>query len=315
MSVFSDSTFLSSNGSTNIHVRRCMPDGPVRAVVQIAHGVAEHIERYDAFAAYLADNGFLVVGNDHLGHGKSIASDEDLGFFAENGGWELVVGDIRKLYESTHAEFPEVPYFLFGHSMGSFLARTYLIKYRSGLTGAIISGTGQQAAPIVFGGKLLGQMECRSKGVRYRSEKLNKLAFGNYNDCFEVRRTANDWLSRDPAAVDKYIEDPLCGFVPSAGLFTDMMSGIQFIGSAKNVRRMNKDLPIFFVSGDMDPVGENGKGVMRVYNSFLKAGMTDVTMKLYHECRHELLNELNKDEVMKDILDWLNSKMPESAQK
>ncbi len=313
MSTFSDYTFLSSNGSTQIHVRRCTPDGPVRGIVQIAHGIAEHVERYDPFAEFLADNGFLVVANDHLGHGKSLNSEEDLGFFAEHGGWELAVGDMRKLFELTHEEFPSVPYFLFGHSMGSFLTRTYLIKYRSGLSGAIICGTGQQAAPIVAGGKLLGTMECRKHGPRYKSEKLNNLAFGNYNKCFEVRRTVCDWLSRDNAAVDKYIEDPLCGFIPSAGLFTDMMTGIQFIGSKKNISRMNKDLPVFFISGDMDPVGENGKGVIRVYNSFLKAGMTDVTMKLYHECRHELLNELNRDEVMKDILDWLESKLPQAS--
>ena len=308
MSAFTDYSFLSSNGKTEIHVRRCTPDGKIVGIVQIAHGIAEHVERYDAFASYLAENGYLVVANDHLGHGKSISDESDLGFFAEHGGWELAVGDMRKLYEQTHAEFPELPYFLFGHSMGSFLTRTYIIKYRSGLAGAVICGTGQQAAPIVAGGKLLGKMECRKNGATYKSEKLNKLAFGNYNNCFEVRRTVCDWLSRDNAAVDKYIEDPLCGFIPSAGLFTDMMEGIQFIGSQKNIARMNKDLPIFFISGDMDPVGENGKGVIRVYNAFLKAGMSDVTMKLYHECRHELLNELNRDEVMKDILDWLQSK-------
>lgn len=314
MSKFSDYTFLSNNGKTNIHVRRCTPDGAINGIVQIAHGIAEHVERYDAFAAYLADNGYLVVGNDHLGHGHSVGSEEDLGFFAEAGGWELAVGDMRKLFELTHAEHPELPYFFFGHSMGSFLTRTYIIKYRSGLSGVVICGTGQQPAPIVAGGKMLGKMECRRHGVRYRSEKLNKLAFGNYNDCFEVRRTVCDWLSRDNAAVDKYIEDPLCGFVPSAGLFVDMMSGIQFISSLKNVRRMNPELPVFFISGDMDPVGENGKGVIRVYNNFLKAGMTDVTMKLYHECRHEILNELNKDEIMKDVLDWLNSKTPKAAE-
>ncbi len=311
MPSFTDYTFLSSNGKTNIRVRRCTPDGVIRGIVQIAHGVAEHVERYDAFAAFLANNGFLVVANDHLGHGKSVNDDSELGFFAEHGGWELVVGDMRKLYEATHAEFPELPYFLFGHSMGSFLTRTYLIKYRSGIAGAVISGTGQNPAPIVAGGKLLGNLECRRHGAKFKSEKLNQLAFGNYNDCFEVRRTVNDWLSRDNAAVDKYIEDPLCGFIPSAGLFRDMMGGIQFIGSARNIHRMNPDLPVFFISGDMDPVGENGKGVMRVYHAFLKAGMTDVTMKLYHECRHELLNELNKEEVMRDVLDWIESKLPD----
>ena len=312
MSSFSDYTFLSGNGKTNIHVRRCTPEGPVCGIVQIAHGIAEHVERYDAFASFLADNGYLVVANDHLGHGQSVTGEDDLGFFAENGGWELAVGDMRKLYEATHAEFPDLPYFLFGHSMGSFLTRTYIIRFPGGLAGAIISGTGQQAAPIVAGGKLMGKMECRRHGARYHSEKLNGLAFGSYNKGYDVHRTDYDWLSRDNAAVDKYIADPLCGFVPSAGLFTDMMTGIQFISSMKNISRMNRSLPIFFISGDKDPVGENGKGVIRVYNNFLKIGMTDVTMKLYPECRHELLNELNRDEVMKDVLDWLTSKRPQS---
>ncbi len=314
MSTFCDSAFLSSNGKTQIRVRRCTPEGKIVGIVQLAHGIAEHIERYDAFAAFLADNGFLVVGNDHLGHGKSVNDPSELGFFAENGGWQLAVGDMRKLYEATHAEFPELPYFFFGHSMGSFLTRTYLINYPDGVAGAIICGTGQQAAPIVAGGKLMGKIECRRHGARYKSELLNKLAFGSYNDGFPEVRTVCDWLSRDPDTVEKYMADPLCGFIPCAGLFTDMMGGIQFIGSARNIRRMRKDLPVFFISGDKDPVGENGKGVIRVYNAFLAAGMTDVTMKLYHDCRHELLNELNRDEVMKDILDWLGSKLPQQAE-
>jgi len=306
---FIDDSFLSCNGKTNIHVRRCVPEGTPRAILQISHGIAEHVERYDAFAAFLAERGILVAANDHLGHGQSIGDPAELGFFSEHGGWELAVGDMRKLYESVRTEYPDLPYFLFGHSMGSFLARTYLIKYRSGLAGAVICGTGQQSAPLVAAGLALGKLEIRKHGAMYHSAKLNDIAFGNYNKCFEVRRTLNDWLSRDEAAVDRYIEDPLCGFIPSAGLFTDMMEGISFIGKRKNIERMKKDLPVFMISGDMDPVGENGKGVLRVYNAFLAAGMTDVTLKMYHECRHELLNELNRDEVMHDILDWLENKM------
>lgn len=310
MSCFHDFTFLSSNGITDIHVRSCVPDGPVRGVVQIAHGIAEHVERYDGFAEDLARNGYLVVANDHLGHGQSVTSEADLGFFAEKDGWDLAVSDMRKLYEQTHAQYPDVPYFLFGHSMGSFLTRTYIIKYPVGLAGAIICGTGQQARAIVANGVLLGQMECRRRGARFKSDLLNSLAFGAYNNGIENRRTDYDWLSRDSAVVDAYIADPLCGFVPSAGLFTDMMTGIQFIRDWKNMQQMDKDLPVFFISGDMDPVGENGKGVIRAYRGFLKAGMKNVTLKLYHECRHELLNELNRDEVMKDIRDWLGCRLP-----
>lgn len=309
MPLFSDDTFQSCNGKTNIRFRRCMPETAPRAVVQLAHGIAEHVERYDDFAAFLASNGFLVVANDHLGHGKSAEEESDLGFFGEIGGWELAVGDMRKLYERTHAAFPGLPYFLFGHSMGSFLARTYLIKYRDGLAGAVLSGTAQQPAAVVSAGIRLGRMECRKYGARYKSERLNDMAFGSYNKKFEPRRTVSDWISRDEAAVDRYQADPLCGFIPSAGLFTDIMEGLAFNQKPKNVARMKKDLPVYFISGDHDPVGANGKGVIKAYRSFLKAGMTDVTLKLYHGGRHEMLNELNKDEVYADILVWLNSKI------
>lgn len=310
MSVFSDDTFLSTNGKTNIHVRRCTPDGEIRGVVQIAHGIAEHVERYDAFAQFLAGKGYLVVANDHLGHGQSINSPEDIGFFGETGGWDLAVSDMHKLYEATHAQFGSLPYFLFGHSMGSFLARTYIIRYPDDLTGAVICGTGQQSGLIVAGGKMMGTMECRKNGPRYKSEKLNAMAFGSYNKGYAEHRTDYDWLSRDPAVVDRYIADPLCGFIPSAGLFTDMMCGLQFIGKAANLSAMRKTLPVFLIAGEKDPVGEYGKGVRRVFDMFRKAGMQDVTIKLYPDCRHEILNELNKDEVMNDVAAWLDSKLP-----
>ena len=313
MSVFTDSSFLSCNGKTQIHVRRCTPVGRIIGVVQIAHGIAEHIERYDDFAAFLAENGFLVVGNDHLGHGKSINDESDLGFFAENGGWQLVVGDMRKLFEATHAEFPDVPYFLFGHSMGSFLSRTYIIKYPKGLDGVILCGTGQQTPPIVASGKLLARL-VRRDGARKKSDLINSVAFGSYNNRIKPRRTDFDWLSRDSAVVDRYIADPLCGFIPSVDLFLNMLEGIEFIGAPKNISRMEQSLPVFLISGEEDPVGEYGKGVMRVYKAFLDAGMTDVTMKLYPDCRHELLNELNRDEVMADILGWLKTRLPQPAE-
>ncbi len=310
MPVFSDSTFTSANGRTQIHVRRCDPDCQTRGVVQIAHGIAEHIGRYDALAAYLASCGFVVAGNDHLGHGKSINDDSELGFFGENGGWELAVGDMHTLHEKLKEEFPDLPIFLFGHSMGSFLSRTYILRYRTGLNGVILCGTGQQPGSVIKAGQAMAKLEIRRHGSKYKSQRLNDLAFGKYNDAFAPVRTISDWLTRDEAEVDKYTEDPLCGYIPTAGLFSDMMSGLSYIGSMRNLTRMKNGLPVFFISGDKDPVGENGRGVIRVYQSFLRAGMTDVTLKLYHDCRHELLNELNKSDVYKDILVWLNSKMP-----
>ena len=309
MPIFSDYTFLSCNGKTEIHVRRCTPDGEIIGIVQIAHGIAEHVERYDAFAAFLAENGFLVVANDHLGHGESFTDEADMGFLAEVGGWDLAVGDMHQLYEQTNAEYPNLPYFLFGHSMGSFLARTYIIKYPTGLAGAVICGTGQQSSGLIQSGRTVGKAEIRRKGPKYRSSLLNSIAFGAYNNGIDPKRTDYDWLTRDEAIVDAYIADPLCGFVPTAGLFTDMMEGLAFISRRANMERMNKALPVLFISGDKDPVGENGKGVLKAYTYFLNAGMTDVTLKLYHDCRHEILNELCKEQVMGDVLSWLKIKM------
>ncbi len=309
MPTLKEFTFPSSNGKTDIYVRSFIPKESPRGIVQIAHGIAEHSARYDRFATFLAENGFAVYTNDHLGHGKSLHDESDLGFFSENGGWEMAVEDMRKLHDIAAHEFPGVPCFLFGHSMGSFLARTYIIYFRSGLDGVILSGTGQQAKALILGGKLLSSIEIKKNGGKFKSEMLNNIAFGKYNDGFDTPRTISDWISRDEAEVDKYIEDPLCGYIPSAGLFHDMMCGIEFITKARNVQRMNKSLPVYFMSGDADPVGENGKGVLRAYKSFLDAGMKDVAVKLYHEGRHEMLNELNRDEVYRDILNWIEGEL------
>lgn len=303
-----ESSFLSSDGKTSLYFREYVPEEEAVGIVQLVHGIAEHVARYDPFARFLAENGYIVVCHDQLGHGKSIAGEDSLGFFSETDGWDKAVKDIHALHEATAAKYPGKPYFIFGHSMGSFLTRTYLIKYHSGLDGAIISGTGQQGAALVAGGKLMSAIEMKKHGARYKSELLNNMAFGSYNKKLGAVRTACDWLSRDPAIVDAYIADPLCGFVPSAGLLHDMMGGIEFISRQKNVEKMKKDLPVMFMSGDCDPVGEEGKGVIKAYKAFLKAGMTDVTMKLYHGGRHEMLNETNKEEVYEDVLRWLNGK-------
>ena len=309
MAAFYDATILSSDGRTPLRVRRCLPERVPKAVVQIAHGIAEHVERYDDFAAFLAEHGFAVVANDHLGHGKTAQTPEDLGFFADKDGWETVVADMRKIFDRTSKEHPGIPYFLFGHSMGSFLARSYLIRCGYGLRGVVLSGTGQQPAPVVAAGLAIGSWEIRRHGARYRSDLLNNMAFGSYTRGITPLRTLSDWLSRDEAQVDRYVADPLCGFIPTAGLFRDMMHGIAFNQSARNLARMQKDLPVYFMSGDHDPVGANGKGVMKAYESFLRAGMSDATLRLYAGGRHEMLNEINRDEVYRDLLHWLESKL------
>ena len=309
MPTFKDFYFNSSTGKNKIHARMCVPDAEPRAIVQIIHGIAEYIDRYDEFMSFLADNGIIAVGTDHLGHGKSIESEEQTGFFAYDNGWDYVVRDEEVLRLAMHENYPELPIIVFGHSMGSFMARTLLIRYPDAFNAAIISGTGNQGAALVNGGLFMGNLVTGLKGAHHYSKFLNNLAFGSYNKIYDNPKTEYDWLSRDEANVQKYIDDPLCGFIPSCSLFRDMMTGVKFITNKKNLTAMNKDMPVYFMSGDMDPVGECGKGVQTAYNNFLEAGMKDVSIKLYPGGRHEMLNEINKDEVYTDILAWLDSKI------
>ncbi len=309
MPTFKDFYFNSSTGKNKIHARMCVPDAEPRAIVQIIHGIAEYIDRYDEFMSFLADNGIIAVGTDHLGHGKSIESEEQTGFFAYDNGWDYVVRDEEVLRIAMHENYPELPIIVFGHSMGSFMTRTLLIRYPDAFNAAIISGTGNQGAALVNGGLFMGNLVTGLKGAHHYSKFLNDLAFGSYNKIYDNPKTEYDWLSRDEANVQKYIDDPLCGFIPSCSLFRDMMTGVKFITNKKNLTAMNKDMPVYFMSGDMDPVGECGKGVQKAYNNFLEAGMKDVSIKLYPGGRHEMLNEINKDEVYTDILAWLDSKI------
>lgn len=309
MPTFKDFYFNSSTGKNKIHARMCVPDTEPRAIVQIIHGIAEYIDRYDEFMSFLADNGIIAVGTDHLGHGKSIESEEQTGFFAYENGWDYAVRDEEVLRLAMHENYPELPIIVFGHSMGSFMARTLLIRYPDAFNAAIISGTGNQGSALVNGGLFMGNLVTGLKGAHHYSKFLNNLAFGSYNKIYENPKTEYDWLSRDEANVQKYIDDPLCGFIPSCSLFRDMMTGVKFITNKKNLTAMNKDMPVYFMSGEMDPVGECGKGVQKAYNNFLEAGMKDVSIKLYPGGRHEMLNEINKDEVYSDILTWLGSKI------
>lgn len=301
-------TYPSSDGVHQIHAVEWVPDGPPRAVVQIAHGISEYIGRYDHVARFLAGHGFLVCGNDHLGHGQT-ASKGGYGFFAAQDGWTLAAADVHHLTQLQHKKWPGVPYFLLGHSMGSFLARTCLCRYPGSVDGAILSGTGQEAASLIAACKALTQVLCRTKGPRFVSPLVYALSIGNYNKPFNPARTPADWISRDEAVVDAYMGDPLCTFIPTVSLFRDMMGGLQYIVRPASLGQMKKDTPVYFLSGDRDPVGAMGKGVEKVAGLFRDAGCTDVTVKLYPGGRHEMFNETNKDEVLADLLAWLESKL------
>lgn len=302
--------FLSADGKTAIHAVEWLPEGEIRAVLQIAHGVAEYIERYAPLAAFLTEQGFAVVGHDHLGHGHTVPEGATRLYFGPKGSWSWVVEDIYTLRTLTGKRFPSVPYFLLGHSMGSFLTRTYLIRYPGTVDGAILMGTGHMAAAMVKGGLAFVAAEILHKGEERTSTAVTKLAFGTYNKTFAPNRTAFDWVSSSEASVDAYVADPMCGENPTMGLFREMLGGIGFMTKQANIRKMNANTPIFFVSGAMDPVGELGKGVQRAFHAFQKAGMRDVSMKLYPNLRHEILNEDDKETVYQDLYQWMCQKMP-----
>ena len=295
--------YYDSCGAGTIHGCRWMPEGQPRAVVQIVHGIAEYVERYDGFADYLTKLGCMVVAEDHMGHGKSTTGGVQ-GYF--HGGWFSAVEDTYHLLETTMQQYPELPYVLFGHSMGSFMVRTILAKYpNSGISAAVICGTGWQPKALLKAAIPLCALVCRMDGERNPSPKLEKLVFGSYNKRVEHPRTAYDWLTRDDRVVDAYIADPLCGFTPSAGLMRDMLSGISYIQEERSLRNMRKDLPVLFIAGGDDPVGNYGAGVQRTVEAFKAAGMQNVKLRLYPLCRHELLNEVNRQEVYKDVAQWL----------
>lgn len=301
-----ESYFSSNNAVHKVHVITWIPqDVEVRGILQIAHGMVEFIDRYDAFARHMCRQGFIVVGNDHLGHGKTVNNEDEWGYFADENGTEYLVKDMYKLMKITKREFKDLPYFLLGHSMGSFLTRNFIIRYGSELTGVIIMGTGNQPLWMVKLGLLLTRTIALFRGWKYRSKFINSMAFGSYNKGFQPARTEVDWLTRDEAIVDWYVNEPACTFTFTIKAYNDMFHGLEFIAQRENLEMMPKDLPVLFISGDHDPVGGNGKGVRQVCKRFKSIGMKDVSIILYKDGRHEILNEINRTDVYEDISKWL----------
>lgn len=302
-------TFLSTDGKTQLHGMRWEPEGrSVRAVLQICHGVAEHIARYDAFARYLNELGIAVVGHDHLGHGRSLPEGGTPVYFGEGNTWHTVVDDIYVLHQRIRLWYPDVPLCIMGHSMGSFLTRTYLIRYPGTVKAAIIMGTGWQPEMTIRGGLLLAGILSGLKGPDAVSKMVTNMAFGAYNKAFgDKPRTPNDWLSADTDNVDRYMADPLCGADATVGLFRQMLRGLRFNQTPRNIDKMDKDAPILLIAGQSDPVGDMGAGVRRTHDAFKRAGIKDVTLKLYPGLRHEILNEAAmRDTVYGDIGAWLD---------
>ena len=307
MTNLSEFTFLSSDKHTQLHgMLWDVQEVPVRAVLQICHGVAEHIARYDKFARALNERGIVVAGHDHLGHGKSLPEGDTPVYFGEGNTWDTVVDDIYVLHQRLRQRYPDVPLCIMGHSMGSFLTRTYLIRYPGTVKAAVIMGTGWQPRAAVNGGLALANAIAAMSGESATSDVVTELAFGSYNKLFAPNRTKVDWLSADEENVDAYIADPMCGADATVGLFRQMLHGIRFNQRMSHLRRMDREVPVLFVSGDKDPVGGCGKGVVQTYEAFKAAGMRDCTLKLYPELRHEILNErAYAGEITEDIASWL----------
>lgn len=298
--------WFDSCGVGQIHVCKWIPEGEPRAVLQIVHGITEYVERYDTFANYLTERGYVVVAEDHMGHGQSVNGGGIEGYF--HGGWFQAVADTYRLLTDTKAEYPDLPYVLLGHSMGSFMARTILYQHPDcGISAAVISGTCWQPAaamPVIV--KIM-ELACRRIGETNVSEKLQNLVFGSYNARVEHPRTVLDWISRDSRVVDQH--PMMLGHQPKAGLLRDMMVGIEAIERKEHLLKMRKDLPVFFIAGGDDPVGNYGRGIRACADAFRKAGMTDVSVRIYPLCRHEILNEINREEIFEDVAQWLEKKL------
>ncbi len=299
---------ISFRSSNNVNIVRGKILTPIcdeiKGVVQISHGMCEYIDRYDEFAKFLLENGYVVAGHDHIGHGDSVNSEKDRGFFAKENGYEFLIKDFHYMTNIIKKRYPKVPLFLLGHSMGTFIVRCYLAKYHDKINGAILLGTMGPQWPVDAGIQLANRL-IQKRGEMYKSKKLDQLSFEFANIGFEPVVNKYDWTCRDSEVTKCHVADEKMGFIFSVSAFKDLFFLIKYCNDEKYIKDTLKNLPMLIMSGTKDPVGENGSGVKKVYELYRKVGIKDVTFKLYEECRHELLNELNKKEIYKDILDWI----------
>jgi len=302
---YSTFTFKSSNNKNMIHGVIWAPEVEPTAILQIAHGMTEYIERYDEFARFMVDNKILVVGNDHIGHGKSVDSENEWGYFAKKDGSACVVEDMHHLTKIMKKKYPDTPYYLLGHSMGSFMVRRYIMNYGKALTGAIITGTGNQPYSMIIGGKALVKIDTLFRGEKYRSKFIEMIMFGGYNNRIKDAKTPCDWLTTDEAIVEKYLKEPSCTFIFTLNGFNSLLDTILYIMKKKNIKRIPKNLPILIASGVEDPVGNYGKDVQSLYEELKKTEINNIQLKLYKGCRHEILNEVTRQTVYQDILEWI----------
>jgi alpha-beta hydrolase superfamily lysophospholipase len=300
----SSSFTLEASGGISLFVYRWLPEVPPRAVVQIVHGWAEHAGRYARMAEALCRQGYAVYADDHRGHGRTAPTPAELGYFADNDGWNRVLDDLWRVNQKIRADHPQAPIVILGHSLGSFLVQQFISEHGDSLVAAVLSGSNGKPPAIARLGKPVALLERLRRGQHGKSPLLQSLFFGAFNKSFEPARTPFDWLSRDTAEVDKYVADPLCGFDSQVQLFIDILDGLSEIAKPALQARIPKTLPIYIFRGSKDPVGENIEQLRAAYRA---AGLRDVTYKLYPDARHETLNEINRDEVTNDLIAWLNA--------
>ena len=307
-------TFIDSDNK-KINVYKWSPKGQAIGIIQLSHGMTENILRYDEFANYLNDNGFIVYGHDHRGHGLTAETKSDLGYLRDDEGFEWLVQDLYELIKKSKAENEGLPIYLFGHSMGSFVSQRFIELHGNEIDGVILSGSNGEPIKAVRLGIYVARLEMKKYGKRHTSKVLDKMSFGGFNNNFKPNRTPYDWLCSVDSEVDKYIENEYCGFIPTSSFFYELFSGLKRIHKDENFKCIPKDLPVYLISGDKDPVGLFGKGIINMYDKLKKYGIKDIEYKLYKDKRHEILNEDNKAEVMDDVLSWVSSRIGDLSAK
>lgn len=289
-----------------VYLKKWYRPGKPKAIVQLSHGMAEHINRYEEFAEFLVERGIFVYGHDHRGHGNTGEKQGLLGYFAEKDGFAKTVNDLHEISKIVKQQHPHTPLLLLGHSMGSFIARVYIQQYSDDIDGIILSGTGYFPSLTSKAGQSMAAVLPQEEA----SGIMNALAFGNYNKRIKHKNTPFDWLSRDTVAVEKYMADPYAGFTPTASFFYDLMSGLILMNDHELNQSVRRNLPMLLISGEEDPVGNYGKGIWKTAEQYRKNGLRRITVMLFSDSRHELLNEINKQEVFFAIYNWLENRLP-----
>lgn len=297
--------WLTMRDGTQVYVKKWSKsrDQKPKAIIQLSHGMVEHINRYHEVANFFAEHDFIVYGNDHRGHGNTGERQGLFGYLADQDGFVKVADDLYEITNHIKREYPEIKIFLFGHSMGSFLARNYIQKYSREIAGVILSGTGYYSTLITYAGKKIASL----LPPKEPSELMNFIAFSTYIKRIEQAKTAFDWLTGDDQIIQSYMDDPYCGYIPTARFFVDLMTGLEIIHNQKRNKNIRPDLPMLIISGDADPVGGYAKGIWKTAALYEKAGLENILVELFDDGRHEILNEINRDEVYHSVLKWIIS--------